>query len=368
MSTNSNLDAATGKGQEKYIVYVGTYGEGVYGSRFDTATGTLEPLQLMGKVKNPSWVTADKNFKHLYAVGELEGKKEGSVTSFSIDRQSGKLTTLNTVTSGGIAPCHASVDASGKTLVVANYTTGEVSAFPIQHDGSLGERTSLEKATGSSVNKERQEGPHAHEAVISADNKRVYVPDLGLDQIRVYRLDASAGKITPDTPAVVKGEGGLGPRHLAFRPDGKFAYVINELQPKVSVYSHDAANGTLHFVESVATIPADFTAENSGAEVRVHPSGKFVYTSNRGHDSIQVYAIDKEKGTLQQVQVVKTGGQEPRGFALDPTGHYLLVGNQKSDSLSIFKVDGETGKLTATEQKYDVPTPVDVLFVPAAKQ
>ncbi len=362
--SSSNSGAAAPIAQ-KYFVYIGTYGEGVQGFRFDPATGALEPLNLVGKVTNPSWVTTDRDFKYLYAVSELE-KGEGGVASFSIDRKTGKLQPLNHLPSGGEAPCYASVDRTGKTLVVANYVTGGVSAFTIKQDGSLGEMSSLEKAHGSSVNKERQEGPHAHEAVITDGNGRVYVPDLGLDQIRIYRLDAATGKLTPNDPAVVKGEPGLGPRHLVFDKRGDHVYLLNEIKPQISVYAHDHSNGDLKFIQAVPTIPADFKAENTGAEIRIDEAGKYIYASNRGHDSIQVFAINAADGKLNQVQIVPTGGKEPRGFALDPTGRFLLVGNQNSNNLAVFKVDSQSGKLTSTGQTFDVTAPVDVFFVPAA--
>ena len=360
------MATAADSNQHKYIVYVGTYGKGIHAFRFDSETGKAESLGLAGTVENPSWVTADRDFRFLYAVSELDGNKEGGVASFAIDRHSGKLRSLNAVQSGGVAPCHASVDATGKTLVVANYTTGQVSAFPIESSGSLGTASSLEKAHGSSVNKERQDGPHAHAAVITDNNERVYVPDLGLDEIRIYKLDAAHGKLTPNDPPVVKGEPGLGPRHIVFDASGAHAYVINELKPQVSVYEHDRATGNLRLIQTVRTLPADFTKENTGAEIRLAPSGKFLYASNRGHDSLQVYAVESGKGTLKQVQIVSTDGQEPRGFALDPSGHFLLAGNQKSDNIIVFRVDGETGKLTPSGQKLAVKSPVDVLFVPAA--
>ena len=367
MSTQQNADAAPASGnQQKFLVYVGTYGKGVQAFRFDAASAEIEPLGLVGEVSNPSWVTTDREFKHLYAVSELEGKVNGVVASFAIDRKTGKLTALNHVGSGGEAPCHASVDATGKVLIVANYGTGGVSAFPIKQDGSLEEMSVLMAAKGSSEDKERQEGPHAHEAVIGDSNGRVYVPDLGLDQIRIYRLEAGSGKLVANDPPFAKAESGHGPRHMVFSKDEKFAYVLNELKPVVSVYAHDSASGNLTHIQSVATLPADFTKENSGAEIRIDKAGKFIYTSNRGNDSIQVFAINSSDGKLRLIQSIPTGGKEPRGFALDPTGRFLFAGNQNSSTLVVFKVDATTGKLSTTGKSFDVPSPVDVFFVPAA--
>lgn len=367
MATNSNLSAAqAGSNHGQYLVYIGTYGKGVYGFRFHPNSASFESLGLTGEVTNPSWITADRSFKNLYAVSELEGSEKGGVASFAIDRRSGKLTPLNHVGSGGVAPCYASVDATGRTLVVANYMTGGVSTFAIQQDGSLDDLSSLMTAEGSSVNKDRQEGPHAHEAVITDGNQRVFVPDLGLDKIRIYKLDPTAAKLVPNDPPFVKVEAGHGPRHIIFDKSEKYAYVINELTPLVSVYAHDSSTGNLTSIENVPTIPADFKKETTGAEIRLDNSGKFLYTSNRGNDSIQVYTVDPVKGVIHQIQNIPTQGDGPRGFALDPTGRFLLVGNQNSNNLVLFKVDPQSGKLTATGQKLELPSPVDVLFVPAA--
>ena len=365
MSTTSNLSAAAGEHQQKYIVYLGSYGQGIYAYHFDSSTGALESIGLTGTVKNPSWLASDRDFRHLYAVSELEGGVDGSVASFAIDRKSGKLQALNQVGSQGKAPCHASVDATGKMLVVANYTSGDAVSFAIHKNGSLGEAASIEKAHGSGPNKERQEGPHAHEAVITHDNRFVYVPDLGLDEIRIYRIDPSTAKLTPNDPAIAKTEPGSGPRHLAFDRGEHYAYVMHELKPMVSVFRRDPATGGLELIQTVRTIRPGFDKENSGAEIRIHPDGKFVYTSNRGEDSIQVFSIDSETGKLNQVQNISTGGEEPRGFAFDPSGRFLLAGNQKSNTLVVFKVDPASGKLTPSGKKIETPSPVDVLFVPA---
>ena len=366
MST-TNLSANPGSsGQPDYFVYVGTYGKGVEGFRFNAGTGQLSPLGLVGEVVNPSFLTTDRDFKHLYAVSELEGNVAGGVASFAIDRSKGKLTLLNSVGSGGEAPCHLSVDHSGRMLIVANYVTGGVSAFPIKHDGKLGEMSALMTAQGSGPNKERQDGPHAHEAVIAHDNKRVYVPDLGLDEIRIYKIEPSTGKLIPNHPATIKVEPGHGPRHIAFDAKSQYAYVINELKPLVTVFSVNEADGSLNQIENVPTLPADFKKDTTGAEIRIAPSGKFLYTTNRGSDTIQVFSIDPNHGTLKQVQSVPAQGEFPRGFALDPAGNFLILGNQKSNNLLVFKIDEKSGMLTYNGQTLQVPSPVDVLFVPAA--
>ncbi len=367
MPSNPSSASPADAHRTKYFVYVGVYGKGVHAFRFDAETGALDPIGLVGEVTNPSWITADRNFEHLYSVSELEGTAEGGVASFAIDRKTGKLNSLNQVKSGGVAPCFAAVDATDKMLVIANYMTGGVSSFPINQDGSLGQMGSLMKAEGSSVNKDRQEGPHAHEAVIMDDNGRVFVPDLGLDKIRIYRLDPVSGKLTPNDPPFVKGEPGLGPRHIIFDRKGEYAYLINELKTVVSVYSHDPTTGNLNLIETVPTLPPGSKKDTTGAEVRLAPSGKFLYTSNRGDDSIQVFTIDSAHGTLHKVQSISTEGKGPRGFALDPAGRFLIAGNQQSNSLLVFSVDPETGMLKPTGTKLEVTSPVDVLFVPVAQ-
>ena len=361
----THIPGASQPDSTHYFAYIGTYGKGVYAVRFDAKTGKVDPVGMVGAVVNPSFLTTDREYRYLYAVSEVEGDAEGSVASFSIDRSNGSLKALNTRPSGGKSPCHLAVDHTGKTLVVANYVTGGVSSYPIEKDGSLGPMASLMTAKGTSVNKERQEGPHAHETVITADNQRVYVPDLGLDHIRIYRLDAATSKLTPNDPPFGQVEPGRGPRHMAFSHDEKYVYVLNEIQPFVTVFQHDAATGALHRIQSAETIPHDFSEENSGAEIRLGRSGKYIYTSNRGHDSIQVFAIDPGNGTIRRIQIISIGGKTPRGFAIDPTGQFLFAGNQDSNQVTIFKVNRESGELSATGQKFEAPKPVDVLFVPA---
>jgi 6-phosphogluconolactonase len=364
MSTSYTFGASQ-PDQTRYLVYIGIYGKGIYAFRFDANTAKIEPLGMVGEVTNPSFLATDPNYRNLYAVSELEGKVEGRVASFSINRADGSLKPLNSRASGGQAPCHLAVDHTGKALVVANYTTGDVSSYPIENDGSLGPMVSVMAARGSSVNKERQEGPHAHETVISANNKRVYVPDLGLDHIRIYRLDAATAKLSPNNPPFGQVDPGRGPRHMAFSHDEKYAYVLSEIEPFITMFRHDTSSGALHEIQSVETLPRDFKGENTGAEIRLSTSGKYLYASNRGNDSIQVFAIDPANGNIRRIQIISSGGKTPRGFAIDPTGQFLFVGNQDSNQLALLRVNRETGELSDTEQRFDVPSPVDVLFVPA---
>lgn len=365
MSATHTSGATQGGSQSDYFVYVGTYGKGVYAYRFHPGGPKLDELGMVGPVVNPSFVVADPDYKYLFAVSELEGKQNGAVASFAIDRTKGSLRPLNSVSSEGLAPCHLAVDQTGKMLIVANYTSGGVSSYAIGADGRLGSVASLMKAEGSSVNRERQEGPHAHEVVLSADNRLAYVPDLGLDHIRIYRLDPATAKLTPHDPPFVKEEPGLGPRHMVFSPDGKYAYVVNELKSFVTVFSRNSSDGTLHLVQTVSTLPEGFTGENGPGEILIDRGGKFVYASNRGPGTIAVFAVDPGNGTLRQVQIASTGGTFPRGVELDPTGLYMFAGDQKADQFVLFRVDPNSGQLTLTGQVFNVPSPVSFLFVPA---
>jgi 6-phosphogluconolactonase len=249
-------------------------------------------------------------------------------------------------------------------LVVANYGTGSVSVFPLEQDGRLGEMSALMTAHGSSVNAERQEGPHAHEVIISADNRFVYVPDLGLDQIRIYQLDPANAKLVPNGPAFVKVEAGAGPRHIALSSNGRFAYVVNELKPLVTAFKRDPGDGSLKQMQSISAVPQDSGAENGQAEIEIHPDGKFLYVSNRGPGTLTAFAINQDDGTLELVQVAQSGGTFPRGFRIDPTGRLLFVGDQKANRFGIFEIDPATGKLNLTDRVFQVPSPVDFLFVP----
>jgi 6-phosphogluconolactonase len=356
----------------KYIVYVGTYtgegtnSKGIYAYRYDAATAQVTPLGLAAESTNPSFVAVHPNRKFLYAVNELgnyKGPNSGGVSAFSIDRATGKLTFLNELPSRGADPCYITVDKTGKFVLVANYTGGSVIVYPILDDGRLGEASAFVQHTGHGPNAERQEGPHAHSIDLSPDNRFAFVDDLGLDELLVYKFDAAKGSLTPNDPPFAKLDPGAGPRHFALRPDGKFAYVVTEIGRSVTVFSNDASSGTLQRVQTLTTLPKDFTGRNDDAEIEVLPSGKFLYASNRGHESIAVFAIDSAKGTLTTVEIASTQGKEPRSFELDPTGTLLFAANQKSDNIVIFKIDAKTGKLTPTGQVLDVGSPVCVKFV-----
>lgn len=364
--------AAPAERQGKYLFFVGTYTEegskskGIYGFRYDAATSEIMPLGLAAETTNPSWVALSPNGRYLYAVNEVgnyKGPNSGGVSAFSIDHATGKLTFLNEVPSRGADPCYITVDRTGKYVLVANYTGGSVAVFPILPDGKLSEASAFVQHTGKGTNPERQEGPHAHSIDLAPDNRFAMVDDLGLDELLVYKFDSSKGSLTPNDPPFTKLDAGAGPRHFALRPDGKFAYVIAEMGHTVTVFSNDAAGGRLQLLQSITTLPKGFTGRNDDAEIRIHPSGKFLYASNRGDDSIAIYAIDQSKGTLSQVGIVHTGGKEPRSFEIDPTGRLLFAANQKSDNIVVFKIDAKTGQLTPAGKELDVGAPVCVKFM-----
>ncbi|MGA2987413.1 MAG: lactonase family protein [Terriglobia bacterium] len=355
-----------------YFVYIGTYtgpkSQGVYVYKLAAATGKLTPLGLAGEATNPSFLAIDPHHRYLYAVDEIadyEGKKTGGVSSFSIDRTTGKLHPLNAVSSLDPGPCHVTVDHTGKYVFVANYDVGSVAAFPILADGSLGKHTAFLPHTGHSVDPKRQEAPHAHSIYPSADNRFAVSADLGTDQIYVYHFDSTKGTLTPNDPPSAAVPPGTGPRHLAFSPNAKFAYAIEEMGSSLTAFSYDAARGVLHPLETISTVPKDYKGYNDCAELYIHPSGKFLYGSNRGHDSITVFSLDPVKGTPTPIQYVSTEGKTPRGFGIDPTGSYLIAGNQDSNTLVVFRIDAKTGRLTPTGQKEDVQAPVCVIFEPA---
>jgi 6-phosphogluconolactonase len=348
-----------------YFVYVGTYGAGIYAYRYDAASGKLDPLGLVGKVANPSFLAADPNYKYLYAASELEGNKRGALVGFAINRSSGALTELNSRSSEGLAPCHLAVDHTGKMLIAANYTSGNVPTFPIESDGRIGPLSGQMSGIGSGPNKARQEGPHAHETVFSADNRFAYVPDLGLDRIRIYKVDTGFATLLPNVPPLARADPGSGPRHIVLSHDGKFAYVIHELIPQVSVFTRDSVSGGLTQVQTIPTVPDGFKGVSAPAEILLDRGGNYVYASNREYGAIAVFSVNHATGRLFRIQIIETGGTQPRGVELDPSGKLLFVGDQKQDKFILFAVDQATGKLSLTDRSFAMPSPVSFLFVPA---
>ena len=365
----SGVAHAAGPGQQKYLVYVGTYtdhgSKGIYVYRFDSSTGKMTSLGLAAEATEPSFLAVDSSGPFLYAVNETEtysGQPTGAASAFAIQPDSGKLSLLNQVSSRGTDPAHITLDRTGKYALVANYTSGSVAVFALLKDGRLGEVASFVQHKGSSVNPERQKGPHAHAIALSPDNRFAVVADLGLDQLLVYSFDAAKGTLGAK-PQVVKASPGAGPRHLVFSFDSRFLYMLNEMQSSVVAYSYDAASGAMHELQTISSLPKGFSGENTAAEIEIDPSGKFLFASNRGDDSIAVFAIDPRTGMLTHVETDSTGGKTPRNFAIDPTGSWLLAANQDSDKIVVFRIDQKTGHLNPTGDVFQLPSPVCLKFV-----
>lgn len=357
-----------------YFVYFGTYtgpkSQGIYRARFDATTGRLGSVELAAECSSPSFLAVHPKGGFLYAIDERSDpvKTPGrGVAAYAIDSRTGGLRLLNQQSAGGPGPCHLTVDRDGRAVLVANYSGGSVAALPLEADGRLGPPRTVRAHAGSSVHPTRQKGPHAHAIDVSPDNRFALAPDLGIDRVMVYRLDAARGTLEPGTPPSVSLPPGSGPRHLAFHPDGRFVYVINELLCTIAVFRWDAERGGLSEVQTLSTLPPGESVATgySTAEIAVHPAGRFLYGSNRGHNSIAVFAIDLGTGRLTQVQNQPTQGRTPRHFAIDPTGRWLLAENQQSDTVVVFRIDAGSGKLTPTGQSLDVPSPVCAVFVAA---
>lgn len=359
---------------QKYWVYVGTYtgdpsdGKGIYRFEFDAATGRLTQRALAAETKNPSFLAIHPNHRFLYAVGELDrflGKNSGAISAFAIDPKTGDLTLLNQQPSSGAGPCHLVVDKQGKHVLAANYSGGSVCVLSIEADGRLSPATAFQQHHGSSVNKQRQEGPHAHSVNLDAANRFAFVADLGLDKIMIYQFDAEKGALTPNDPPATEIAAGSGPRHFAFHPNARHAYVINELASTVTVMDYDSEGGVLKPVQTISTLPKGFAGDSTCAEVQVHPSGKFLYGSNRGHNSIAVFTIEADSGRLTAAGHQSQDIKIPRNFAIDPTGNFLLAANQDSNSIVVFRINRKTGELTSNGSKADLPMPVCVKMMPA---
>lgn len=364
------------------LVYVGTYsepilfgtgqvlrgkGKGIYAYRLDEAAGALVPAGITEGVRNSSYLAFDPAQRFLYCVNEFkeyQGKASGAVSAYRIDHESGALTYLNTVASHGTDPCALMVDRTGHCVIVANFASGSVAVLPVSADGSLGEASCVIQHEGSSVDPQRQKGPHAHAVEIDAANRYVFVPDLGCDKVMIYALDAEKGVLTPNPnqPSLAV-KPGAGPRQLALHPNGRFAYLINELDSTMTACAYDAARGTLRALQTLSTLPDGFTGQSSCAEVQVAPSGRFLYGSNRGHDSIVIYALDPDTGTMSLVGHESTRGHIPRNFTLSPNGNFLAAANQDSNNVVMFRVDPAKGTLQPTGNVVDPGTPICVKFL-----
>lgn len=354
---------------KKLRVYIGTYtrgeSKGIYQYEMDTATGTLSPLGLAAETANPSFLALHPKGNLLYSVGELaefQGEKVGSVNAYSIDRTTGKLTALNQVGSAGSGPCHVKVSDNGNFVLCANYNSGSAAAFALATDGRIGKRTGFFQHTAPfGPNSGRQAGPHAHSINLDKANRFAIVADLGKDRLMIYKFNAKSGEMATHGEFAVAP--GSGPRHFAFHPNGKWAYVINEMLCTLTAMNWDAKAGQLTEINTEPTMPIPVARGLSTAETVVHPNGRFVYGSNRGHDSIAIFSIDATSGKIARIGNESTQGKTPRNFNIDPSGQFLVAANQDSDSLMVFRIDGATGKLTPVGKPVPAPVPVCVKFL-----
>lgn len=351
------------------VLYVGTYttssdSEGIYLYGMDHSTGALTRLNAFKSI-NPSFLTIDRSRRFLYAVnevGEYLGKPGGGVSAFAIDRSSANLRLLNQQATLGADPCHLTIDRQGKTLLVANYTGGSITSLPVRTDGTIGMASEVKQHEGSSI-REQQKGPHAHCVILDRLERYALAADLGTDKVMIYRFDSTTGKIAPGKQPWVELQQGAGPRHLTLHPNGRYLYVINELDSTMTVLRYNLTKGTLTQIETVSTLPDDFSGVSYCADVHVSPSGRFLYGSNRGHNSIVVFEIDRRTGKLKQLQHVSTEGKWPRNFAIDPSGRFLLVANQHTNNVVTFSIDSRTGHLTPTGAIAEIPVPVCLRFL-----
>ena len=366
---------------KRSLVYVGTYtepirfgtgqildgkGDGIYLLELDHQSGELKHLETFSNVVNPSYLAINQSNGFLYAVNELkefEGKPSGSVSSFAVSSDTGELKFVNKQPTGGTDPCHVIMDKSGSHLYVSNFMSGSVSVFPIKPDGSIDESTRLIQHEGSSVDPTRQTGPHAHSLVFSPDQEFAFVPDLGLDKLVIYKVNPQTKLLNEKTTAFFKTTPGAGPRHCVFDPDGDFCYLINELDSTILALAYNPVTGGFTELQNVSSLPGDnHVSGNSCADVHITPNGKYLYGSNRGHNSLVIFEVDQNTGMLGYINCVPCGGEIPRSFAIDPAGEFLLCANQDSDDIVVFRIDIGTGLLSEIS-KIHIPTPVCVLPV-----
>jgi 6-phosphogluconolactonase len=355
---------------EKMLVYIGTYttkgAKGIYLCELNMKTGDLSLKGPVATTPNPTFLALAPNHKYLYAANEVDnfqGKKAGYVSAWAIQPKTGALTLINESSTIGDGPCHVSIDNKGKYVYAANYGAGSLSAMPVEKNGGVGAATFVQHE-GTSVDPKRQEGPHAHSIYVDAADHFAYSCDLGLDKVFVYKLDGPAGTLTPNDPPYATVLPGSGPRHIAFDPHGKFAYVINEMKSTVTAMKWDPKAGTMQEIETVSTVPSDNTVENSTAEVFIHPNGKFLYGSNRGHNSIAIFSVDQATGKVKLIGNQSTQGKTPRSFNLDPTGEFLLAANQDTDTVFVYRVNPTTGILTSTGHSVHISMPVCIVYMP----
>lgn len=351
-----------GQSQDYYLM-IGTYtrktSEGIYVYRFNTLSGEFSPVSIAKNISNPGFLAISPDHQGVYSTG---GRNGDSVYAFYFERMNGKLHLLYGQTSEGTGAAHLEVDKTGKWLIVGNYASPSLSILPIQKNGLLDKAVQTIVHTGSSINPERQDKPHIHSINIAPNNKEVFVPDLGTDKIMTYRLDATAGTLSPGTTPFTAVAPGSGPRHFTFSPDGKFAYVIQEMESMITGFQYK--NGALTAFQTINTLPPDYTGRKWSADIHISPDGKFLYGSNRGHESLVIFSIDKKTGSLKLVGHQSVHGKTPRNFAIDPTGNFILVANQDSDNITLFKRNKKTGLLSLIDKQIMVSMPVCLKFIP----
>ena len=372
--------------QNELLVFIGTYtdpilfgtgkvlkgkGEGIYVYKMNAASGVMELINKQTDVTNPSYLAFDPTRQRLYAVNELkqfEGDPTGTISAFAVDTKTGGLKFINKKPTHGTDPCHLTVDKTGRFVLLSNFMSGSVSVLPIRDDGGLADASDFIQHEGSSVDPNRQQGPHAHAVTLDDSNRYAYIPDLGIDRVMAYKFDSERGKIGPSPIFQVPVKAGAGPRHIVFHPNGEWAFLINELDSTMVAFRHESDSGELTQIQTVSTLPPDFKGESTCADIHIAPSGMFVYGSNRGHDSIVIYKIDPRSGRLNYVGHESTRGHTPRNFAIDPGGTFLLAANQDSDTIVTFRIDPQTGMLQSTGQVIHVPTPVCIkMIIPDGK-
>ena len=357
----------------RLLVFFGTRdaakARGIYSCFFDLQTSRSSSVSLAGELELPTWLAASADARYLYSVSEVgnDGKTNGSLAAFAIDRSSGGLRLLNKVSAGGGGTTYVSLDATGKTALAANYGSGRTTAFRVLPDGRLGEQTASMAHSGSGPHR-RQAAPHAHAVVVSPDNRFVLAPDLGADRVFIFRFDAATGALSPNNPPFAQLPAGSGPRQMVFHPSGKFAYLMNELVARIAVFAWDARKGSLSEIETVSSLAAGDTSEPSGAGIAMHRAGRFLYTTTRNDNAVEVFAIDGTKGALAVRQRAPARGQTPWSCAIDPAGLHLFVMNQASDSVAIFRIDPNSGDLRPIGDGLSVPAPACALFVPGRDQ
>lgn len=351
------------------IFYIGSYVDtpdgGITICRFFPGSGEIHMVDVCKGIANPSFMISGSRRQYLYIVnetGDFGGKSSGSVSAFRRDAKTGKLAFLNVQASLGAHPCHLTIDRTGRFILVANYSGGNVAVLPVGPDGKLAGAVEMVQHSGHGPNAGRQESAHAHSVNLSPDNRFAFVCDLGIDKIMIYRFDEKTGKLSPSSHPFFQTAPGAGPRHFTFAADGKQAFVVNELNSTLTSLKFDPDTGILSELETLSTLPDGFSAENTCADVHVHPNNRFVYASNRGHDSIAVFSIDKVTGKLEFIQHQSVSGKTPRNFSIHPSGRFLLAANQNSNSINTFSLDPETGKLNQTGKSIQIDKPVCILF------